>query len=259
MRRTTVLAALPLLLLALGPGRAAAEPVDPTTAPATTTATTDTLATAGTTTTSTVATTTTTTDPPTTTSPVPTTEHRPFAQPRAAQAAQAATVSVGSGGPGCSTFCFSPGQTTIETGGTVTFTNPSDVAHTVKRCTPAACAGASGGTGDDAAFSSTTIALPSNATAHYTFTQPGTYVYYCTLHGYALMHGTIAVTAAAPATTVAPAPTAATAPTATTTGPNGLASTGGAVEPLVSLAEVLLVAGLAAAGLSRRRAPGRDR
>jgi LPXTG-motif cell wall-anchored protein len=169
-------------------------------------------------------------------------------------------VSVGSSGPGCSTFCFSPAQTAIEAGGTVTFTNPSDVDHTVKRCTPAACNGASGGTGDDATFSAMTIALPPNVTARYTFTQPGTYVYFCTLHGYALMHGTITVTAAAPATTVAPLPTTvASAPTVSTTDPNALASTGGSVDPLIAVAGVLLVAGLAAVGLSRRRDPGPDR
>jgi LPXTG-motif cell wall-anchored protein len=101
-----------------------------------------------------------------------------------------------------------------------------------------------------------TIALPPNASAHYTFSQPGTYVFFCTLHGYALMHGTITVTAAepAPSTTLAAPPT--TAPsgvTATTTDPNALASTGGSPDPLIVVALLLLAIGGAAVALSRRK------
>jgi LPXTG-motif cell wall-anchored protein len=53
--------------------------------------------------------------------------------------------------------------------------------------------------------------------------------------------------------------TVASAPTVSTTDPNALASTGGSVDPLIAVAGVLLVAGLAAVGLSRRRDPGPDR
>jgi hypothetical protein len=127
----------------------------------------------------------------------------------------------------------------------------------VTRCTPAACNGASGGTGNDPQFSSMTLALPPNGSASFTFTQPGTYVYYCTIHGYALMHGTITVTAAAPATTVAaPTSTGSAAPLpSATTAPNAhaLASTGGVPDALLALAGVLLVVGLTSIGLGRTR------
>ncbi len=100
-----------------------------------------------------------------------------------------------------------------------------------------------------------TIALPPNASAHYTFSQPGTYVYYCTLHGYALMHGTITVTAAepVPSTTIAAPPTTAPSDVTTpTTDPNALASTGGSPDPLIVVAFLLLAVGGTAVALSRR-------
>jgi hypothetical protein len=126
------------------------------------------------------------------------------------------------------------------------------------RCTPAACNGASGGTGVDATFSNTTMAVPSGATAQYTFNGPGTYVYYCSLHGYAVMHGTITVTAAAPTTTASAAPTPLpppASPATTASDAAALASTGGSVDGIVIVALALLVLGVAAllAG-SRRRA-----
>jgi len=100
-----------------------------------------------------------------------------------------------------------------------------------------------------------TIALPPNTSAQYTFSQPGTYVYFCTLHGYALMHGTITVAAAepAPSTTIAAPPTAPpSGVTAPPTDPNALASTGGSPDPLIVVAFLLLAVGGAAVALSRR-------
>ena len=64
--------------------------------------------------------------------------------------------------------------------------------HTVTRCTPAACSGASGGTGTQTGFGSGTIAAGGKYA--FAFRGKGTYVYYCSIHGYALMHGTITVT-----------------------------------------------------------------
>jgi plastocyanin len=169
-----------------------------------------------------------------------------------ADAASAATVTVATSGGTCAYFCFSPSRTTIAAGETVTFTNPTATEHTVKRCTPAACRGASGGTGTDAQFTTKTFALPANGSVSYTFGQPGTYVYFCTLHGYALMHGTITVTAAAPAPALADPVATATAPPSTAVDPNALASTGGSPDPLIATAAALLVVGLAATGLAAR-------
>ncbi len=248
MRRTTAIAAVSLVLLALTARPIAAAPAGSTTTTSTTTLPHDATATTSTT----ASTTTTTSAPATTTTAARTKRRAPVAR---AHAAPSVTVSIATSGPNCSTFCFSPAQTTIAAGTTVTFTNPSGADHTVKRCTPAACNGASGGTGNDPQFLSTTIALPPNASYSLALSQPGTYVFYCTIHGYALMHGTITVAAAAPTTTVSPtSPAPAPSPSPTTSpDANALASTGGTPDPLVAIAGGLLVVGLAAMGVSRRR------
>jgi plastocyanin len=242
MRRTMAAAALALALVALAGLPAVA-------APAASTTSTTTFALGPEPTTTTAATT--TTLPITTTTVAATsTTVAPIAR---ARAGSAATVTIATSGANCSIFCFSPAQLTIAAGATVTFANPTGADHTVRRCTPAACNGASGGTGVDPSFSSATLALPTDASFSYTFSQPGTYVYYCTLHGYGLMHGTITVTAAAPTTTTIVSDTVApptTAPGAVD--PNALASTGGAPDPLIAIAGVLLVVGLAAIGLTAR-------
>ena len=205
-------------------------------------------------TTSTTDASTTTTDPTTSTTSAHAATRRAAAVPQA-QAPGDAVVTIKSGTGAC-LFCFSPAQVTIPAGASVTFTNTSGTDHTVARCTPAACNGVSGGTGTDATFSKSTVAVPAGVSFHYTFANPGTYVYYCTIHGYAIMHGMITVTAAtttttataaAPATAVSPAPVVATV--------NPLASTGASSEPLVLIGTVVLLAGAAAVALgSRRRA-----
>ena len=148
-------------------------------------------------------------------------------------------------------------------GATVTWTNTSGVEHTVARCTPAACNGASGGTGTDATFSKSTVAVPAGASFHYTFAQPGTYVYYCTLHGYAVMHGTITVTAAATTTTAAAAaPGAGHHRRPDRRRPaNPLASTGGVARAAraSSASSLLLAVGHRRAARDRSRAAGRTR
>jgi LPXTG-motif cell wall-anchored protein len=163
----------------------------------------------------------------------------------------------------CAAFCFVPAQTTIVAGGTVTWIDKSGTEHNIARCDPAHCEGVSGGTGTDAAFTAAHIPLPASGTAKFTFTQPGTYVYYCTIHGYALMHGTITVTAAATSTTspvTAPPATAApvsvapiaVAPVTPPAGPQ-LANTGSAAGGALTLAAILVVVGLTGAGFRRRR------
>lgn len=96
-------------------------------------------------------------------------------------------------GPGPFFFCYSPQTLSVGAGDRVTWTNRSitPVGHTITRCTPSVCGGVGGGTGTDKWPDSGTI-HDGQAYSH-TFTGAGTYVYYCTIHGYAQMHGTITV------------------------------------------------------------------
>jgi LPXTG-motif cell wall-anchored protein len=209
--------------------------------------------------TTTASSTTSTTDASTTTTGATTTTTSAHAATRRAAAvpqAQSpgdAVVTIKSGTGAC-LFCFSPADLTIPAGASVTFTNKSGTDHTVARCTPAACNGVSGGTGTDTTFSNSTVAVPVGVSFDHTFANPGTYVYYCTIHGYAIMHGTITVTAATTTTTA----TAAAPATATTAAPvvdtvNPLASTGASSEPLVLIGIVVLLAGVAAVAFGSRR------
>ena len=103
-------------------------------------------------------------------------------------------VAIGDGcGPGPFFFCYSPQTLSVGSGDRVTWTNNSitPVGHTITRCTPSACGGVGGGTGSDKWPDSGTI--HQGQTYSHTFTGAGTYVYYCTIHGYAQMHGTITV------------------------------------------------------------------
>ena len=214
--------------------------------------------------TTTAATTTTTSAPsPTTTtttaSPTPTTAvarrarrvpalPHPAAEPRAGSDL-AVTISSTSAS---ATFCFVPQQLTVVAGDTVTWVNRTGAEHTVVRCKPAACNGVSGGSATSS-FAPGTVGAAQGATFSHTFTEPGTYVYYCTIHGYAGMHGTITVSPAATATTAAPT----TAPP-TTAAPNipagpRLAHTGSNTFGAIVLALTLTGAGLFVSSLTRRR------
>jgi plastocyanin len=108
-----------------------------------------------------------------------------------AAAATAPKVSIVSQSSTCSSFyCFKPATLHAARGATVTWTNRSPALHTVARCTKAAC-GVSGGTGKDPWSPSGTIGT--NKTYKHTFHKVGSYVYYCTIHGYAIMHGKVIV------------------------------------------------------------------
>jgi plastocyanin len=87
-------------------------------------------------------------------------------------------------------YQFTPGSTTIHVGDTITWTNNGPSAHTA--------------TAHNGSFN--TGVLQKGQSASHTFTQPGTYTYYCQIHPF--MHGTIVVLAG----------TAAASQTATTTG-----------------------------------------
>ena len=74
-------------------------------------------------------------------------------------------------------FTFSPQQLTVKAGTTVTWTNDDDIPHTVT---------------SPAKFRSK--ALDTDQTFSFTFTTPGTYTYFCSLHPH--MTGSIVVEAA---------------------------------------------------------------
>lgn len=113
-------------------------------------------------------------------------------------------VDIQTGGPCGQEFCFSPQSITVNPGTTVTWSNTTEVTHTVTRCTMAAC-GVGPGSGTDPAFDSGF--LGAGQTFSVTFSGLGTYVYYCQIHGYAVMNGTVTVVAPAsgPFTSLAPA------------------------------------------------------
>jgi len=90
----------------------------------------------------------------------------------AAVPAAAAEVKVG-----IDNFTFSPKVTTVKAGTTVTWTNNDDIPHTVA---------------DPGKFKSK--ALDTGDTYSFTFTTPGSYSYFCSLHPH--MTGTIVVEAA---------------------------------------------------------------
>jgi plastocyanin len=209
----------------------------------------------GTTTTTGTSTTTTTTSATTSTGAVTTTTaantttttarraHRATAAPRVSQAgaSQNATVTISTN---CTYFCFAPEKTTVVAGGTVTWVDKSSTRHNITRCDPANCSGVTGGTGVDATFTAAHLGVPAGGSARFTFAQPGTYVYYCAIHGYGLMHGTITVVAAE-VTTVPPLAAPVVAAPATAAGPH-LASTGSGTGGALAAALILLVVGLTA-------------
>ena len=96
--------------------------------------------------------------------------------------------------PACSagkTFCFQPKKPVIGSGTKVVWKNRTSALHTVTRCGGTNCP-VSGGTGTDGGLASPAIA--SGSKYAFVFHGKGTYVYYCSFHGYAVMHGTITVT-----------------------------------------------------------------
>lgn len=98
--------------------------------------------------------------------------------------------SPGGGGTGC----FAPKLVTVVKGQKVLWTNTTPFHHTVTRCKVAAGAcPVSGGTGTDLRFKTSPKINAPGGTFSFTFNGSGTYVYYCTIHGYAVMHGTVVV------------------------------------------------------------------
>jgi plastocyanin len=140
----------------------------------------------------------------------------------AASASTTTTVVINFGATGaCGSgvyFCYVPSPATVSAGDTVVWTDQSGFGpHTVTRCDPAHCAGHDGGTGTDSPLDGTVG--PGSDFSH-TFTGPGTYLYYCKIHGYALMNGIVTVDASGPTTTASTiATTTTTASTSSSTTP----------------------------------------
>jgi amicyanin len=77
-----------------------------------------------------------------------------------------------------SDYSFSPATLTVKQGTKVTWTNKDNVGHTV--------------TSDSGPDSFDSGLLSNNQTFSFTFSKPGTYTYYCSVHPY--MKGTVVVT-----------------------------------------------------------------
>jgi plastocyanin len=135
-----------------------------------------------------------------------------------------------------SDYQYSPGTLTIHAGETVTWTNAGPSEHSA--------------TANDHSFD--TGLLKKGSSASHTFTQAGTFTYFCSIHPF--MHGTITVLAAAVTTPASPATTPA-APTSSPAAPTLTAS--GPTLPVTGLdLGATALSGLALAGLGfgiRRR------
>jgi plastocyanin len=141
-------------------------------------------------------------------------------------------------------FRFSPSSTTIHVGDTITWTNDGPSSHTA--------------TARNGGFD--TGVLKKGHSASHTFTQPGTFTYFCQIHPF--MHGTVVVLAATTSTTPASsAPTTSTTPAATAPDPSTPTATTAAAPSSPTLpntgfnvAACLLAAGLLlGAGVALRR------
>ena len=95
------------------------------------------------------------------------------------------TNALGSSTPGCenTNSCFIPNPVTIAMGGTVTWENVDNAAHTVTSGTPG---------GDDvAALFDSSLIMAGGASFSHTFDDAGTYDYFCMVHPW--MAGSVVV------------------------------------------------------------------
>lgn len=102
----------------------------------------------------------------------------------------AVSVSIPQGAVDLGAAAFGTNPLVVEQGATVTWTNNDTVAHTV--------------TAEDGTFGSDTI--EPGETFEYTFDQPGTFNYFCAIHGAASMSGVVQVNANGSSPTPEPAP-----------------------------------------------------
>jgi plastocyanin len=115
-------------------------------------------------------------------------------------------------------FCFDPSTAQVSVGDTVRWTDQSGFTHSVTRCDPQDCEGHDGGTGQDTWVNGTVSSNPVQDFSH-TFSSAGTYVYYCSIHGYAAMNGTVTVNDAAQVTSSTTTTTTTTSVSTPTTTP----------------------------------------
>jgi LPXTG-motif cell wall-anchored protein len=169
-----------------------------------------------------------------------------------AAAVTGVTISSGACSGGGTSYCFTPEQANATAGDTVTWTNQAGVAHTVTSCTSSACPGAAANTGSQT-FDQP-VASANGSTANVTFSQAGTYMYYCKIHGYAAMHGTVMVAAAATQAPASQAPASAAPTQAPGSGSVAatVPSTGADVGPNLLVGVALLSLGGLALRLRRR-------
>jgi len=142
-------------------------------------------------------------------------------------------------------FFFSPANITVQPGTSVTWVNNGQAPHTVTATDP------------EGAFDSGT--LQPGESFSFTFKQPGTYAYYCTIHPF--MKGTVTVGEGASATASASPMASASAsvsPMASATASSAVAttlpSTGGGGRLALAAAAALVVSGAALLALRRRSA-----
>jgi plastocyanin len=130
--------------------------------------------------------------------------HGPLTTGARVAPSQGARVLIEESPSGCTTrSCYAPADVDIRDGATLTWFNNTATAHTVTRCTPAACAGQGPGDGPDGLGDSGPF--ENGASWFFTFRTPGRYAYYCRLYGYAVMHGSVTVHNAGPRATPTPA------------------------------------------------------
>ncbi len=118
---------------------------------------------------------------------------------------------------------WAPSSARIAPGGSVTFSNPTAVAHGVQWV---------GGPGAPSCAGSVPVGTSAGASApnwsgSCTFTKPGVYTFYCTVHG-ASMSGTVTVEAGGTSTSTSSTTTSTTPSTPLTTGPASTGAGGGA-------------------------------
>ena len=116
---------------------------------------------------------------------------------------------------------WSPAQVTVSVGAPVTFRNSSEVPHGVewRSAIKPSCEEGPG----KVPVGTTPAASATKWSGACTFSQPGTYTFYCTVHG-PEMTGTITVNTQSPIPTTTTAPTTTSAPTTTTPPTPGLSS-----------------------------------
>jgi plastocyanin len=151
--------------------------------------------------------------------------------PAVAGSEAAPTIEAVNSGPGGYYHYWVPSRARVAPGGAVTFSNPTTVAHGVHWVggpgTPT-CAGS-------VPVGTTESASGTNWSGSCTFTAPGVYTFYCTVHG-AAMSGSVTVeaggtTSSSTGTSTSTSPTGPTTPTGTVGAPGAPANTTGAAAP----------------------------